>query len=203
MQFDVLPNLIISVVMDMFFPQFPTPSIIWVPCIPDYSKGTFTPVYNLENIPANISEKMNVPPRGGIKTKPWKHEEDEKLKELVNEFGIKKWAHIANVLNEEFGTSRKGKNCRERWNNHLDPNINKGEWTYEEDLLLLTRHKAIGRRWSTISKELVGRTENSVKNRWNTLMKSFTQSVGSSNQDFASDFLISHLSSVMAEKKDS
>lgn len=185
----------------MMYSNLPTPSIIWVPCLPDYSRGTFVPVYNLENIPNDLSEKIQVLPRGGIKTKPWKHEEDLKLKELVETLGLKKWAQMAVQLNESFNNDRKGKNCRERWNNHLDPNINKGEWTYEEDLTLLTKHKILGRKWSSISRELPGRTENSVKNRWNTLMKSVKQTLGSSNHEIASDYLISHIYSIVNEKK--
>ena len=183
----------------MFGSSFQPPSIIWVPCMPDYSQGCFVPVYNLGNIPNSLSDKLSTLPRGGIKTKPWEHEESLKLVELVREFGIKKWAKIANILNQCYGNSRKGKNCRERWKNHLDPLINKGEWTYEEDLKLLVKHKELGRKWSAISKEIKGRTENAVKNRWNTLIKSFEQSVGCSNQEMATDYLISHISSMICQ----
>ena len=139
--------------------------------------------------------------RGGIKSSPWKHEEDEFLKELVKEIGIKKWAKIAGMINSRFQSDRKGKNCRERWNNHLDPTINKGEWKYEEDLILLIKHKEFGKKWSKISKEIPGRTENSVKNRLNTLMKSFKQTVGSEDQVYATEYLISHISSLIEKTK--
>lgn len=184
----------------MLFPQFSAPSIIWVPCIPDYSNGTFVPVYNLNNMPEDMDKKVAVLPRGGIKSKPWKHEEDEKLKELVELLGVKKWAQIATILNNSFNSSRKGKNCRERWNNHLDPTINKGEWTYEEDLTLLNKHKELGRKWSVIAKEFKGRTENSVKNRWNTLIKSFKSTLGNYTPEVASDYLISHLTSLVVKE---
>lgn len=186
----------------MFLP-FQSPSIIWVPCIPDYSSGNYIPVYNVANIPPDLSNKIPVLPRGGIKTKPWTHEEDIKLMGLVEKFGVKKWAIISNFLNEEFSSNRKGKNCRERWNNHLNPSINKGEWTYEEDLKLLLKHKELGRKWSMISKELAGRTENAVKNRWNTLMKGFMESMqnrGGFNADVASDCLINHLKTLIASE---
>ena len=183
--------------MNLMFPQFSSPSIVWVPCIPNYSNGSFTPIYNLSTIPSDIDDKVSFLSRGGIKTKPWNHEEDEILKELVKELGIKRWAQIASIISSRFNSMRKGKNCRERWKNHLDPYINKGEWTYEEDLALLIQHQEFGKKWSKISKELVGRTENSVKNRLNTLMKSVKQTVESDNQAFINEYLINHLKSLI------
>ena len=173
--------------------QVSSPSIIWVPCVPDYSTGKYVPVYTLNNIPADLTEKVPSLPRGGIKSRPWKHEEDSKLKELVQTIGIKKWAKIASELNSCFNNSRKGKNCRERWNNHLDPSINKGEWTYDEDLLLLQKYQELGRRWSIIAKDFKGRTENSVKNRWNTLIKSCKKASGSEDCEVVISSLIRHL----------
>lgn len=181
----------------MLMSQFSSPSIIWVPCLPDYENGKFIPIYNLSNIPSNLTENVPKLPRGGIKSKPWRHEEDCKLKELVLEFGIKKWAKIASELNLAFNNSRRGKNCRERWNNHLNPDINKGEWTYEEDLVLLMKNKEIGRKWSVIAKEFKGRTENSVKNRWNTLIKSCKGSMGSGPNEVVAEYLIGHLTEMV------
>ena len=181
----------------MMFSHFQSPSIIWVPCVPDHSTGTFVPIYNLTTIPQEMSKRISSLPRGGIKTKPWQHVEDLQLRDLVEELGVKKWAKIANVLNESFHNRRKGKNCRERWNNHLDPNINKGEWTYEEDLKLLSMFKEFGRKWSTISKGISGRTENAVKNRWNTLIKSYQQNGGNVNTAMAIEYLILHISSMI------
>jgi hypothetical protein len=185
--------------MEIMYSSYPSPSVIWVPCIPDYENGKFVPVYNLSNIPEDLNEKVPSLPRGGIKSKPWKHEEDSKLRELVQEHGIKKWARIAVELNACFNNLRKGKNCRERWNNHLDPLINKGEWTYLEDLTLLQKHKDIGRKWSIIAKEFKGRTENSVKNRWNTLIKSAKSTLGNTSSEMASDYLITHLSGLVSK----
>jgi myb proto-oncogene protein len=71
-----------------------------------------------------------------------------------------------------MGSSRRiGKQCRERWFNHLNPDINRNPWTEEEDLVILEKQKAKGNRWSDISKGLTGRTENAVKNRFNCLIK--------------------------------
>lgn len=66
---------------------------------------------------------------------------------------------------------RVGKQCRERWLNHLQPSINKSAWTPEEDLILLQNHKKFSNQWAKIAKFIPGRTENMVKNRFNTISK--------------------------------
>jgi len=134
---------------------------------------------------------------------PWTAEEDERLSALVKKYGTKKWAQIAELV-----PGRVGKQCRERWLNHLRTDVKKTAWTEEEDATLIRAQQELGNRWSAIARLLPGRPENSVKNRWNSLCNkrrsrmsgsgdhesvddsSDDQSVESCNSDSASPFVV-------------
>ncbi|KAG7545323.1 Homeobox-like domain superfamily [Arabidopsis suecica] len=97
---------------------------------------------------------------------PWSKEEDNTIIDLVEKYGPKKWSTISQHL-----PGRIGKQCRERWHNHLNPGINKNAWTQEEELTLIRAHQIYGNKWAELMKFLPGRSDNSIKNHWNSSVK--------------------------------
>eukprot|EP00183_Erythrolobus_madagascarensis_P002180 CAMPEP_0185849122 /NCGR_PEP_ID=MMETSP1354-20130828/3739_1 /TAXON_ID=708628 /ORGANISM="Erythrolobus madagascarensis, Strain CCMP3276" /LENGTH=575 /DNA_ID=CAMNT_0028549603 /DNA_START=181 /DNA_END=1908 /DNA_ORIENTATION=+ len=100
---------------------------------------------------------------------PWRPEEDALLTALVSKYGAKGWTVIASHI-----PGRTGKQARERWLNQLNPELTRRAWTREEDMVIMEMHAKVGNRWSEIAKhpKLRGRrTDNSVKNRYNTTIR--------------------------------
>ncbi|KAL6603649.1 hypothetical protein ACP70R_044010 [Stipagrostis hirtigluma subsp. patula] len=104
---------------------------------------------------------------GGLKKGPWTQSEDKLLVDHVRRHGEGNW----NAVRRETGLQRCGKSCRLRWANHLRPNLRKGPFSPEEERLILRLHGLIGNKWARISSHLPGRTDNEIKNYWNTRLK--------------------------------
>ncbi|KAL4197916.1 hypothetical protein AMTRI_Chr04g190650 [Amborella trichopoda] len=103
----------------------------------------------------------------GLKKGPWTPEEDQKLLAYIEEHGHGSWR----ALPVKAGLLRCGKSCRLRWTNYLRPDIKRGKFSLQEEQTIIQLHALLGNRWSAIATHLPRRTDNEIKNYWNTHLK--------------------------------
>ncbi|KAM0892695.1 hypothetical protein ACQ4PT_025587 [Festuca glaucescens] len=123
------------------------------------------------DLSSHDDNSVKAPPRRKADTQlkkgPWTPSEDAVLEAYVKKHGMRNW----NVVQKDTGLLRCGKSCRLRWSNHLRPDLKKGTFTKEEKNMIIKLHSRMGNKWAQMAAYLPGRTDNEIKNYWNTRIK--------------------------------
>ncbi|KAJ4976493.1 hypothetical protein NE237_001599 [Protea cynaroides] len=133
----------------------------------------------VQDFQSHIPEMVRTPccEKTGLKKGAWTPEEDKKLVAYITRYGHWNWRELPKFA----GLSRCGKSCRLRWMNYLRPNIRRGNFSREEEEIIINMHQALGNKWAAIAEKLPGRTDNEIKNHWHTnLKKGLKQELSSS-----------------------
>nr|GMD29615.1 myb-related protein 306-like [Ipomoea batatas] len=110
----------------------------------------------------------------GLKKGPWTPEEDKQLLAYIQQYGYGSWRDLP----AKAGLQRCGKSCRLRWSNYLRPGIKRGNFSLQEEQSIIQLHALLGNRWSAIASHLPKRTDNEIKNYWNTHLKKKLSKMG-------------------------
>ncbi|XP_042410881.1 transcription factor MYB123-like [Zingiber officinale] len=113
------------------------------------------------------SKKTTPPSKLGFNRGSWTAAEDKILLDYVAAHGVGKWGKVPKTT----GLNRCSRSCRLRWLNYLRPDIKRGNISEDEEDLIVRLHNLLGNRWSLIAGRLPGRTDNEIKNYWNTVLQ--------------------------------
>ncbi|CAD5322724.1 unnamed protein product [Arabidopsis thaliana] len=134
----------------------------------DSDDGMHSSIHNESPAPDSISNGCRSRgKRSVLKKGPWTSTEDGILIDYVKKHGEGNW----NAVQKHTSLARCGKSCRLRWANHLRPNLKKGAFSQEEEQLIVEMHAKMGNKWAQMAEHLPGRTDNEIKNYWNTRIK--------------------------------